>query len=244
MKKFVYILIMMAAVGCGKDRNNDCISSMGDESTELRELSDFTKIYVEDRIKIILVQDSIKSGRIELSGPENLLGQITSDIEDGELKLRNRNTCNFVRSFNYELKVKVYFKNIDRLTIESIAEVSCEDTVSIDRLEIYHYALSDINLQLTGEEVYIQSRNSAQTTLEGNVKVLKGSIEEISNLEAFDLRCEEVLLDSHTKLDCVLNASKGLYIKIYNSGNVIYKVEPTDYKILEISTGSGQLLKK
>ena len=244
MKKILYILVVLAAIGCGTDRNDDCITSMGVVGSELRELEDFTKIYVEDRVKVVLVQDSAKSGRLELSGPENLLGQVTSEIENGELKLRNRNTCNFVRSFEYELVVKVYFSSINQLTIESIAEVSCEDTVDIDKLEIYHYALSDIDLLLKGNEVYIQSRNSAQTTLQGEVKVLKGSVEEISNLDANNLQCEEALLDSHTKLDCLLNASKGLYIKIYNTGNVIYSEEPTDYKILEVSTGSGQLLKK
>jgi len=244
MRYLLYTTILVCILSCGTDRNDDCITTMGNVSNELRSVDEFSKLYVEDRIKVVLIQDSSKAGTLELTGPENLLAQVTSEIQDGELRLRNRNTCNFVRSFDYELKVNVFINTLDRLTVESIAEVSCIDTILVNRLEIYHFALSDIDLKLSGEEVYVQSRNSAETRLSGDIRVLKGSIEEISNLLALDLQCEEVLLDSHTKLNCELNASKGLYIKIFNSGDVLYKSEPTDYKIVEVSTGTGRLLKK
>ncbi|PCJ66070.1 MAG: hypothetical protein COA58_08325 [Bacteroidetes bacterium] len=244
MKWLVYISSLLLVLGCGENRNDDCITSLGNDGSNTRLVDKFTKIYVEDRIKLLLVQDSANAGIIELRGPENLLEQVTTIVEDGELKLKNRNTCNFVRSFNYELAVKVYFADLDKLTVESIAEVKSQDTIKIDRLEIYHNALSDISLSLFGNEVFVQSKNSAQTTLNGVVRVLKGTIEEISNLDAYSLRCEEVLLDSHTPLACEVNATNGLYIKIYNSGDVLYKDEPSDYKILEVNTGSGKLKKK
>jgi hypothetical protein len=58
------------------------------------------------------------------------------------------------------------------------------------------------------------------------------------------LVCEEVYIDTHSPLDCYINATKGMYLKILNSGNIFYINEPSDYKILAEQTGSGQLLKK
>jgi hypothetical protein len=244
MRYFNIIIGLLMLSSCGGEQKDDCITKLGKVVTEQRDVLPFDKLYVEDRIKVFLVQDSINYGRIELNGPSNLLNQIESTVTDNQLRLINTNTCNFIRSFNYDINVYVYVKELTEIHLESIAEVVSNDTININFLNIFHPALSDINLILSGDEVFIRSRNSASTILRGNLRVLKGSIEEISNLDAQYLVCEEVYIDTHSPLDCYINATKGMYLKILNSGNIFYINEPTDYKILAEQTGSGQLLKK
>lgn len=244
MRYFNIIIVLFMLSSCGGEQKDDCITKLGKVVSEQRDVLPFDKLYVEDRIKVFLVQDSINYGRIELNGPSNLLNQIESTVTDNQLRLINTNTCNFIRSFNYDINVYVYIKELTEIHLESIAEVVSNDTININFLNIFHPALSDINLILSGDEVFIRSRNSASTILRGNLRVLKGSIEEISNLDAQYLVCEEVYIDTHTPLDCYINATKGMYLKILNSGNIFYINEPTDYKILAEQTGSGQLLKK
>lgn len=244
MRYFNIIIVLLMLSSCGGEQKDDCITKLGKVVSEQRDVLPFDKLYVEDRIKVFLVQDSINYGRIELNGPSNLLNQIESTVTDNQLRLINTNTCNFIRSFNYDINVYVYVKELTEIHLESIAEVVSNDTININFLNIFHPALSDINLILSGDEVFIRSRNSASTILRGNLRVLKGSIEEISNLDAQYLVCEEVYIDTHSPLDCFINATKGMYLKILNSGNIFYINEPTDYKILAEQTGSGQLLKK
>lgn len=244
MRYFNIIIILLMLSSCGGEQKDDCITKLGKVVTEQRDVLPFDKLYVEDIIKVFLVQDSINYGRIDLNGPSNLLNQIESTVTDNQLRLINTNTCNFIRSFNYDINVYVYVKELTEIHLESIAEVVSNDTININFLNIFHPALSDINLILSGDEVFIRSRNSASTILRGNLRVLKGSIEEISNLDAQYLVCEEVYIDTHSPLDCYINATKGMYLKILNSGNIFYIKEPSDYKILAEQTGSGQLLKK
>jgi hypothetical protein len=244
MRYFNIIIVLLMLLSCGGEQKDDCITKLGKVVSEQRDVLPFDKLYVEDRIKVFLVQDSINYGRIELNGPSNLLNQIESTVTDNQMRLINTNTCNFIRSFNYDINVYVYVKELTEIHLESIAEVVSNDTININFLNIFHPALSDINLILSGDEVFIRSRNSASTILRGNLRVLKGSIEEISNLEAQYLVCEEIYIDTHSPLDCYINATKGMYLKILNSGNIFYINEPTDYKILAEQTGSGQLLKK
>jgi hypothetical protein len=244
MRYFNIIIILLMLSSCGGEQKDDCITKLGKVVTEQRDVLPFDKLYVEDIIKVFLVQDSINYGRIDLNGPSNLLNQIESTVTDNQLRLINTNTCNFIRSFNYDINVYVYVKELTEIHLESIAEVVSNDTININFLNIFHPALSDINLILSGDEVFIRSRNSASTILRGNLRVLKGSIEEISNLDAQYLVCEEVYIDTHSPLDCYINATKGMYLKILNSGNIFYINEPSDYKILAEQTGSGQLLKK
>jgi hypothetical protein len=241
MKKLLMLFFIFSA--CSKPQMDDCITSLGKEKSETRVVDSFTKLYVEDRIEVTLIQDSTKVGRIELFGPGNILGQIASEVEEGKLRLLNRNTCNFVRSFNYSLKANVYVADLELLEIESIATVNTLDTLHLTSLSIYHNALSDIDLTLDcKQDVYVQSLNSATTVLHGRAKTLKGSIEEITILDARDLVCEEVLLDLHSPLDSYVNATKGLFAKIFNSGNLYYTQEPTDYKELNIRRSSGNLI--
>ena len=160
MKYLSYFILIVLLSSCSGLRKDDCITNMGDVISIDRDVMPFDQLYVEDRIKVILIQDSTQFGRIELNGPSNLLDQIESNVSNNQLRLINSNTCNFVRSFNYEIKVNVYVKELTGLHIESIAEVVSNDTINVDFLNILHLALSDIKLILSGDEVYIQSRNS------------------------------------------------------------------------------------
>jgi len=245
MKQILIFIVLVFLSSCKGDRRDDCITRLGDDGSEVRQVGDFSRLYVEDRIKLVIEQDSARAGEVVLSGPENLLSQVLTEVSDGELRLTNNNTCNFVRSFNYTLAVKVFVDKLSRLEVESIAEVSVEDTLVIDFLEIRHTALSDIDLTLGGDEVFIRSRNSASTRLRGKIKTLKGSIEEVSSLDAGELICENVLIDTHTKLETYVRATKLIYVNIYNSGNVFYLIdEPAEYAAVGERTGSGQLLKR
>ena len=245
MNRALIILIScISLLACTKDQRNDCVTSQGEVVTIDRTVSEFKSIYVEDRIKLILVQDSSKHGMLELTGPSNLLPQITSETTDDEIELRNTNTCNFARSFDYEISIKIYVSTLENLTIESIAEVTTADTLFIEKLNIYHNALSDIDLILGGNELFIESNNSAQTTLSGKINVMKGSIEEISNLNASNLICKDVLIDSHTPLDCEITATSGIFVNLYNKGNIYHHGEPSEYKIVSNKTSTGSLILK
>lgn len=241
MKKLLLLFAIISA--CSKPQMDDCITSLGKEKSVSRDVASFTKLYVEDRIQVTLIQDSAKVGTIELFGPGNLLGQVSTDVSDGKIRLLNGNTCNFVRSFNYSLKANVYIDELELLEIEAIATVNVADTLHLNSLHVYHNALSDVDLTIDcKQDIYVQSLNSASTILRGKAKSLKGSIEEVTLLDARNLVCEEVLIDLHSPLDSYVNATKGLFIKIFNSGNLYYTQEPSDYKELNIRRSTGNLI--
>ena len=107
MKKWIYISLICLGFGCGDE--NRCLKSLGDEvETERNIDAYFDALLVEDRIKVRLIQDSLQAGKLIFRGPENLLPSIGAVVQDGELKLTNNNTCNFLRSFDYILEINHY----------------------------------------------------------------------------------------------------------------------------------------
>ncbi|MFY0644021.1 MAG: DUF2807 domain-containing protein [Bacteroidia bacterium] len=243
MKAWVVIAILLSW-GCTKVQMDDCFTSAGSETTETRQLDIFTQIVTTDKIQVVLVQDSLKDGMVILEGPENLLSQIETEVSDGILNLDNRNSCNFVRSFENRIVIRAHFKDLKSLMVKSASEVTTEGTIKLSKLNILHEALSDCSLKLdVTDEVYVQSYNSAYLKLEGKAKVLKGSIEGVSDLDARDLLAEQVILDNHSPLDCYINASEIIFVKIFNDGNIYYVSEPSNYKDLNYRRGIGDLIK-
>lgn len=241
MKRCWWLILILA--GCSKVQMDDCITAAGPVVSIERELEGFNAIVSSDKLKVTLVQDTSQSERIIIRGPRNLVDQITTQIEDGTLYLDNTNTCNFMRSFKLQFELEVHLKDIDKLVVNSASEVYSIDSLHLANLTIIHEALADVDLLLNVENsIYVQSFNSAHTRLRGQAKSLTGSIEEVSDLNAQELVCEEVLLDQHSPIDCYIDGTKIIFVKIYNDGNIYYKREPSKYKDLNYKRGSGDLI--
>ena len=243
MRVLFYIAFFILLASCDSGKKGDCFKKAGDMNTAERFLDSFSSVKTSDRLIVKLVQDSSQAGKIELSGPENLLDQILTYVENEELKLENNNTCNFVRSFDHEIVLTVYIHSIHKITINGSSVVESSDTLHLQNLALFHNALSDIDLLLNCKgEVYINSFNSAKTILSGKAKVLKGSIEEISSVDARNLQCQEVLLDQHSPVDCYIDAEKIIFVKLYNTGNIYYISEPSEYKEVNYRRSTGDLI--
>lgn len=244
MKTLQFIILSILASSCAKEQLNDCFTSLGDVATVSRTVDSFHKINSNDRIEVTLIQDSARSGEVEIEAPKNLIPQIKTSVNDGLLRLENTNTCNFVRSYDYEIIVRVFFNQIDEITAESASTYTAIDTLFLEKLNFYNNALSSSTLTLDADEIFVQGKNSSETLLSGKTRVLKGTIEEVSNLDASNLQADEALLDTHTPYDCYIQAIQGIYVNIYNSGNIYYAQEPSDYKLTGVVRGGGKLLKK
>lgn len=245
MKKILSIsLIVLLFTGCKKEQWDDCISSTGNDISIERPLKTFDKISISDKFNLIISQDTSQSERVILTGGENILEGISAEVDGNALTISNRNTCNFVRSYDREITVEVFVHDLIEIEIFGATSIVSKDTLRLNDLSIYHSALEDIDLTIdVSGEVFVESINSGATILHGKAQKIKGSIEEITNLDARDLVCEEAIIDIHTPLDCYINATKLIYAGIYNKGNLFYVSEPSDLKEVHDQKGTGQLIK-
>lgn len=245
MRNLIAILVfVMTFIGCKKEQLDDCFSSTGKDKSIERPLKSFSKISVGDKFKVVLTQDTSQPERIIITGGENILEGISAEVDNGELVLSNCNTCNFVRSYKREITLQVFLHNLTELTIFGAASITSGDTLFLDSLRINHSALEDVDLTVnTSGEIFVESINSGGTRLAGKAFKLSGSIEEITDLDARHLVCKEVIFDSHSPLDCYINATEIIYVGIYGDGNIYYTKEPTQQKSVKDRTGQGDLLK-
>jgi hypothetical protein len=226
--------------GCQKHQLNDCYSGAGDRVSHMRPLNNFNKITISDRFSLVLVPDTAHF--VVITGGENLMPGISTEINEGGLFIENQNTCNFVRSFDQDLIVEVHVSELNELNVFADVSVRTKDTLKGSSLSLYSESLNDLSLTIEYDEFFIETVNSCRVDVAGNVRAFKGQIQDITDLHAFDLNAKEVLIDFHTPLDCFINATELIFVNITNSGNVFYLNEPTKAKILNSREGDGNLL--
>src|SRR5262245_25022970 len=99
VKKHIPLIALLALVsfsGCQKDQWDDCFTSKGPTITQERCVEGFHTIELEDHIDLVLTEEEDCVVRVRAG--QNLLGQIDTEVEGDVLHIRDRNTCNFVRS--------------------------------------------------------------------------------------------------------------------------------------------------
>lgn len=244
MRKLVFhIALCFSLFSCEPYQLDDCFTSAGDLKTEQRDLKAFDRIRIGQKFNVKLIQDTTQDESIEITCGSNLHEGIECTVKDGLLEVRNRNTCNFVRSFKDRIQLEIRLHDLKEMTITGDVFVKNVDTLVLGNLDVHQSALNDIHLVLdVRERVLVSSINSGGIILKGRSGKLEGSIEEVSDLDARNLVCEEVLMDTHTPLDCYINATRLIFVKIFNRGNIYYVQEPSGLKELNVQEGSGELL--
>ncbi|MFM9945104.1 MAG: head GIN domain-containing protein [Bacteroidia bacterium] len=244
--KLWLIIILMIFAGCRKDQWNDCFQGTGKEETLTLNLEPFTKLLVGDKFDVYLIQDTSQPEQAKITGGKNIIGQIITRVKDGQLTIENKNTCNFVRSYDRKIKIEIRVKFLNDIEIFSATNLTSLDTLHFEKsnyLKLKNYGLGNINLKLKLGFLDVQSTNSGNIFLEGFSNILTCSIEEVTQLDARKLACHDCYMASHTALDCFVNPEKVLFAHLFNSGNVYYVSEPSDKKEVTIKKGvKGQLL--
>jgi Putative auto-transporter adhesin, head GIN domain len=241
--KFTYLIFLLMALSCKKEQLDDCFSPTGKDVTIERLLPTFSRLEVGDKFNVVLTQDTGQE-RIRITGGKNIVEGIWAEVNNKTLLVENGNRCNFVRSYKREITIEIFLKDLRSIFVYGATSIISNDTLILEELNIEHAALEDMTLKLDiSKELFVQSINSGGLTLEGRCNIFKASIEEITNVDARRLVCKEVLMDSHTLLDCYVNATELLFVKIYNKGNIYYVDEPSGRKEVNVRSGTGELLK-
>lgn len=153
MKNIVYILIVLSLSSCKKDFFNSCISA-GDNSSKLVSLDNFTKLDIQDRFKIYLIQDSIQY--IEIKGKKNLIEDLSFIVKDGTLTLEDNNRCKLFKGY-HTTDLLLHFETLEEIKLDGNSELYSTDTLNLQKLFIESHAdMSQWDLKLKSQKLEIK----------------------------------------------------------------------------------------
>jgi hypothetical protein len=219
----------------------DCFKSTGEIILEERETPEFEHIILEDNINIILTQDNQCSIRVQAG--KNLIGSVITEVNDGQLTIRNDNQCNWIRSYNKDINVYLAVKNLVSIYYMASGNIISTNTIVSDSLNIAVYdgsGLIDMDI-LTVNSVLSLHYGSVDFNIHGFTQVDYIFAASYGPFHCQDLVSVFCFMNNRGSNDCFVNCTKDLEVVIENIGNIYYKGNPETIK--SVITGTGQLIK-
>jgi len=179
---------------------------------------------------------------IEITGPQNLLPKINTKLSDGVLRIENVNTCNFLRSYEHEIIVKLYFDSITNIQNFSTGSVVSLNEMKARKLVIENkHANGKVELNLNCDTIYCGSPAGANDTyLRGTVQVAELYSDAYGIIHAESLNANQVYINNASLQPIYANATSYAFVRIDDSGNVLLKQTPSLYDF--VRNGSGELI--
>ncbi|MDZ4824307.1 MAG: head GIN domain-containing protein [Flavobacteriales bacterium] len=242
-QNFTDALFICVCIGwlssCNKPNSPDCFQHAGDYTTEKRLLDEFSSIEIRDYIQIELC-DSTESFT-EITAPENLIPDIITEVENGKLFIRNENSCNWVRSFQNKITVRICAPDFHDIQHYGTGNVSSVNTIQSNyfRMENRQAAgVAQLDMEVDSCAILIHTGVS-DFALTGHCHKAELYNQGWGILDARNLVTHTALVNNSTINDIYVHATDYLFGFIAFSGNIYYKGNPGIDSEIE---GDGQLI--
>lgn len=262
MKRIIIVLLFsLVSLTLGSCSKFEEIFTNGEPMTQDR-ISEqpYHVVCMYNNINVELIQSNRQ--HIEITCPENLIDRITTEVTGDTLIIRNENSLNWLRSYDYECNMKVYFDSLRRIEYASIGDLICRDTIkgfaSMDTLQdimgndstilkTTEFVLAvtegcgDIDLTFDCDVIRdLFSNGTSCVTLRGKSSYSEHLLRSYGVVHAEELHSNFVRVQSNTTNDAYVWARTKLTVWINTIGNVYYKGHPYIEKYIN---GDGQVIR-
>jgi hypothetical protein len=223
MKYFFGFLFTVFAVACSKDNRFACFTSSGKEITQTRQVNVFKNIRLSGKVTLTLLQGTEQS--VEVFAGQNIIKNIKTRVENQELVIEDKNTCNFVRGYKREIKVTITTPYLYELTNESVSSIYMRD-FRLDSLYIKAGGSGDNYISGNFKNLRISSHGNGDVYLSGATEAMAIYMNGQNYIHAFDFLVYGYLFLAHiSQGNCHLNLTETdlFNYSIQSSGNVYYK---------------------
>ncbi|MCC7303419.1 MAG: DUF2807 domain-containing protein [Bacteroidia bacterium] len=237
MRYPLLFLFALSFFGCSPQERWDCVKGTGDEITELRDVSPFSEIYLENKIDVELVQDSVY--RVEITGGKNLMPKILATSDGKVLHIREENKCDFMRTYKRRIRVKVHVTGLKKILHEGTGELTSKSTFRADTIDLIVSNAGNIQLDLQADKVLTHMGRTGDITLTGSCGEHACYAMGNGFLEADGLQTNYTWMHWNCTGNARVRASSLLHARLFWTGDVSYTGGPV---VISEVLGTGKLL--
>jgi len=235
------ISYLILFTSCKKQNDCDCIKSRGSAVSETRIVTTpFSTLQTFDKIEVYYLQDTtVTTCTVRVETGKNLMSNISTDVSNGALQIKNLNKCNFVRS-NNDVTVYVTAPHVYYFVQDGVGNIY-SNTIKQDSVSYNVNNSGDIHLDLNVHTVLGRLYGVGDVYLSGiglyHLVNAKGEcFINAQNLQTF---YSYVVYGSTGEAH--VNVSNQLDAEIDYTGNIYHTGSATN--INRAGKGSGQLIK-
>lgn len=222
---------------CKKENMCDCFKRTGKIIKEKRAISGFTQLLVKDNLNVFIIQDSLFEVTVEAG--ENIVPLITTEIDGNTLVCRNKNRCNWTRSYKQPLNIYVHMPVIDIIESDGTGDIKTLNTIQASTCFVQTKNSGNIDLSINTHILRSAMHGSSDLILHGKADSHGCDIGGTGFLNASDFNTGYTYLHTYTIGLCYIYARDLLICKIDQKGDVFCYGNP---KTVDATlNGSGKL---
>lgn len=238
----------MSFNSCNNEDTGDCFQTAGTTIQQEFNVDSFDKILIHERAGLIIEQGPIQKVIIETG--ENLLPDITVEVVNGELIVRDNNACNFVRDYG-TTKVIVTSPNITRIRNASEQDVASKGTLTYPSLYLMsvgdktkYLPVGDFYLDIENENLKVWSNGVANFYITGTCNKLDVNLSNgDTRFHGKNLIVKVAIARNLSSNDIEVFPTESLTGEILSTGNIISYNKPPIVNI-EVQGDFGKLIFK
>jgi hypothetical protein len=234
---FILSLTLLLFGGCKKENRCDCIKRTGTIITDTRSVPFFDKITAEGNVKVYITQDSIQEVKVQAG--EHLISLIETEVVDGTLFIRNKNRCNWTRSYKNPLNVYITLPKLKYLTSDGTGDITSLNTLTTDTMDVQTKNSGNIELTINNSEIRTHMHGGGDVTLHGSTQEHDISIGGTAYLYCQDLHTSYTYLHAFTIGLCYVNVTNLFICQLDDIGDVYCYGNPSD--IQKTVDGKGKI---
>lgn len=241
MKKIFFVscflLLVSCFFSCNSENANDCIKKSGNViKREISDIPSFDKIKIEGGIELILFQSTEQ--KVEIETGENLINDVSFEVTDGELVIKNNISCNWFRNYN-PAKAYVTFTDLTRIYSNSQHKVHSSQTLHFNEIDLssgvfQEGVASEFDLDIQCNHLSINANDASFFKISGNANSMWAAFwAGVPRLEAQNFQVNYIDFFQRSSNDMIINPVESVKGNIYGNGNVILKNTPNTIEVTE-----------
>ncbi|MCC8360081.1 head GIN domain-containing protein [Salinimicrobium sediminilitoris] len=247
LKKYLPILPFLSLLlflGCDTEDAPDCFQTAGKKITKEIQVEAFHELIVYEDINLFIEQGTEHKVAVETG--ENLMKEISAEVVDDRLILRNSNGCNLLRDYGLtNIYVTVpnleWLQNSGNRVIKSVGELHFPDiwlrSLNQERAKGV-YTVGDFDLHLVSDHVRVTGDDFSNFFLRGETDHLDLYIANgDGRVEAQEMIAETVEIQHRGTNKLLVNPQQVLNGEIRSTGDVISVNRPPIVQVETFYTG-------
>lgn len=243
MRQIISTLLFIVFFMDSCSKGPDYLKSYGIENEVYKELQGFSGIEVGQKFKIYLSNDTNRPESIKIKYGSHLQEKIEATVEQGILKISDKNHYNWVRNLNVHPICYINAHHINHLGLNGACTLVSLDSITESNLEIKMDGVGSHELHLNCGQVYGSCTNSGNITFRGWGGILAWSCENGGWIDARNMESADVYLYHYTDRDVFVNPGIIFKANLYGKGNAyFYRTPWLKFEISE--SGKGKAIKE
>ncbi len=219
----------------------DCFKGTGPLTTEERSLPKITYLELHNNVDVVYHYDSVYHLRV--TAGENLIDKISTTVDGERLVIKNKNKCNWVRSFDPKLVVEVWAPYLEEILVENASgDVTFADSNTVYSFMFNSYgSIGTYTLKMNSAHAYLKDHTGpADMRVTGKSTELYIWNAGDGKLDALHLDVENATVHNRGSNSVYVNATHYLECYLTSIGNIYYTGHPTE--ISSAVESSGKLI--